>query len=84
MCISVNVATIFDIVYRLVFSKHKIAVGTSHLMTEIDPVAEKPYLKKTNTMGNVQNRTYFLKQWTQAPNLDSPAKLCAHFQNKMF
>jgi len=40
MCIPVNVATIFDIVYRLVFSKHKVAVGISHLMTEIDPVAK--------------------------------------------
>jgi hypothetical protein len=82
MYISVNVATIFDIVYRLVFSKHMVAVGTSHLMTEIDPVAEKLCLKKTNAMGNVQNRSHILKQWTQAPNLDSPAKLCAHFQSK--
>jgi len=62
MCISVNVATIFDIVNRLVFSKHKVAVGTSYLMTEIDPVAEKLCLKKTNTMGNVQNRIHILKQ----------------------
>jgi hypothetical protein len=40
MCVSLNVATIFDIVYRLVFSKHKVAVGISHLMTGIDSVAK--------------------------------------------
>jgi len=56
MCISVNVATILDIFYGLVFSKHNVALGTSRLMTETDPVAENLCLKKTNTMGNVQNR----------------------------
>ena len=62
MCISVNVATILDTVYRLVFSKHKVAVGTSYLMTETDTVAEKLCLKKTNTIGNVQNRSHILKK----------------------
>jgi hypothetical protein len=62
MCISVNVANIFGIVYSHVFSKCKVAVGTSHLMTEIDPIAEKLCFKKTNTMGNAQNRSHILKQ----------------------
>jgi hypothetical protein len=58
MCISVNVAIILGVVHRLVFSKHKVAVGTSHVMTEIDPVAGKLCLKKTNTSGKVQNRSH--------------------------
>jgi len=51
MCISVNVATILDIVYRLVFSKHLVAVGASHLMTEIDPVARKVVFEENTYNG---------------------------------
>jgi len=43
---------------------------------------EKPCLKKTNTMVNVQNCSHILKQLTQVPKLDSPAKLRAHFSKQ--
>jgi hypothetical protein len=52
------VAIILGVVHRLVFSKHKVAVGTSCLMTEIDPIAEELCLKKTNTRAKVQNRSH--------------------------